>query len=90
MVKQGWQRSRRATAEDLARTIEEFLDGTGRPWDWDDFTQGGSFEDDRLERIRLRCAGLSEEFPTNEKGHYCSDEGLRVLRSMVTDLRQMR
>ena len=65
------------TSEQVAMTIESFLDGLGGPWDWDDFI---SFRiaDPRLDEIRERCNGLSEEFPTTERGHYCGPGGVEV------------
>jgi hypothetical protein len=70
---------------EIADTIERFLDGICRRWDWDDFCTV-PIRDPQLDAIRLRCAGLSQEFPTAEKGHYCSKAGLEVLRQMVREL----
>ena len=75
------------TRLDVARVLEEFLEGTGGPYAWDDYTLGMRFEDKQLEDIRLRCARLSEEFPPTQRGHYCSEPGLDVLREYVRQLR---
>ena len=74
---------------EVADTIERFVDGICGKWEWDDFI---SFEivDPQLEAIRIRSAGLSQEFPTTQKGYYCSEAGLEVLRQMVKELRQPR
>jgi hypothetical protein len=75
------------TAADVADIIERFIEGSGAPLDWDEYTLGTSFRDERLERIRKRCARLSEEFPPPDPTMYCSEEGIRVLRSLVKELR---
>lgn len=49
---------------EIAKILEDFLQGSGGPWDWDDFTQGmAPLRDPGLEAIRARCAGLGVEFP---------------------------
>ena len=53
-------------APEIADTIERFLDGICRRWDWDDFC-AAPIIDPQLDAIRLRCAGLSREFPTAQK-----------------------
>jgi hypothetical protein len=78
----------RSRAE-IADTIERFLDGICRPWEWDDFSTV-PIVDPQLEAIRLRCAGLSQEYPPIEKGHYCSPAGMAVLRQVVLELRRPR
>lgn len=73
---------------DVAEILEDFLQGTGGPWDWDDFTQGMTpLRDPDLEAIRRRCASLGKEFPPTRTGWYCGEEGLKVLRSYVDELR---
>ncbi len=73
---------------EVARILENFLHGLGSPWEWDDFTQGMSLKDPRLEAIRQRCAGLSKEFPALSPSEYCGEEGRKVLRSYITELRK--
>ncbi|HLY99109.1 MAG TPA: hypothetical protein VKT33_08590 [Candidatus Angelobacter sp.] len=73
---------------EVAKVLENFLEGSGGPWDWDDFTQGMSLKDPELEAIRRRCAGLGTEFPATSPNHYCGEEGLKVLRSYITSLRE--
>jgi hypothetical protein len=73
----------------VADTIERFVDGTCGRWEWDDFC---SFPivDHHLEMIRGRCTNLPQEHPPTEKGHYCSEAGLRILRQIIRELRQPR
>ena len=74
---------------EMADTIERFVDGICRAWEWDDFC---SFEiiDPQLEAIRIRCVGLPQEFPTTQKGYYCSETGMEVLRGMAKELRRSK
>jgi len=72
---------------DVADILQGFLDGTGRPWAWDDFTLGMSFEDSNLERARVRCARLSEEFPPIDRHEFCNEQGFEVIRSYIRELR---
>jgi hypothetical protein len=73
---------------EVAKILENFLQSTGSPWEWDDFTLGMSFRDPVLEAIRQRCAGLGKEFPPDSPNKYCGDEGLKVLQSYVSELRR--
>ena len=75
------------TREEVARTIEQFLDGTGGSWDWDNFC---SIEivDPELDHVRILCAGASEMYPPTEKGHYCNPEGIDYLRGIANRLRK--
>ena len=72
---------------EMADIIERFVDGICGEWDWDDFC---SFPivDPSLDAIRVRCIGLPQEFPSSQKGHYCSEAGIEVLRVMVRELRR--
>ena len=74
------------TREDVAKTIEEFINGTGRQWDWDGFTSI-RLDDPELEAIRQRCVAIPDEFPPATKTAYCSDSGLQVMRDLVKTLR---
>ena len=74
------------TRAEVAKAIEDFLEGTGQPWDWDDFTSV-RISDSSLESIRQRCAQLDLEFPPEESGQYCGPAGFEVLRGFVRELR---
>ena len=76
------------TADQVAATIENFVEGRGAAWDWDDFLSL-RIADPRLEAIRERCSGLPEEFPPHEPGHYCGGGGVRVMRALVRELRNL-
>jgi hypothetical protein len=70
----------------VASTIESFLEGAGGPWDWDEFLSVPIGEPD-LDKIRLRCAHLGEEFPPDRSGRFCGEGGIQVLRELVSQLR---
>jgi hypothetical protein len=72
--------------EDVARILQNFLDGTGADWDWDDFISATRFEDSQLEQIRVRCALLDQEFPPTIRGCYCNEQGLEVIRGYIREL----
>jgi hypothetical protein len=75
------------TREEVAELIEGFVDGGGGAWDWDDFTSGMTFKDDRLREIQARCAQLWIEFPPSVQTSYTNAEGIKVLRDYVRELR---
>jgi hypothetical protein len=73
------------TRAEAAAYIRHFLDGTGGKWDWDDFISA-KLDDPWLDRIRRTCAELPDCYPPTRQDHYCSDEGLRVLRDLLMEL----
>jgi hypothetical protein len=74
------------TKLEVASIIEQFLDGTGGKWDWDDFCSHG-ISDPYLDSVRVECMELNETHPPTKKGHYCSDVGFEVMRGLVATLR---
>ena len=73
--------------QEVAQILEDFLEGRGSRWAWDDYTLGMSFEDKHLEDIRIRCVGLSKEFPPSNPNEYCNEQGRDVLRGFIKQLR---
>jgi hypothetical protein len=69
----------------MADEIQKFIDGTGGPWDWDDFISV-RVRDPHLEQIRVTCIATSEKFPAGALG-WCNAEGLDYLRTVVDKLR---
>jgi hypothetical protein len=74
------------TREQVADTIEAFVNGTGRQWDWDGFISI-RLDDPELEAVRLRCVSLPVEFPPATRTDYCSAAGLQLMRELVKALR---
>jgi len=75
---------RRSRAE-VAEIIEQFLDGTGGRWDWDDFCSI-RIKDPELDAIRLKCVTLHDDDP--HRYHYCGEVGIAVMRGFVDTLRK--
>ena len=72
---------------EVARILEDFIEGTGGDLDWDDFLSAAEVANERLEQIRQHCNLLSEEFPPNQPGHYCNELGIEVMRRYIAELR---
>lgn len=77
----------RVTPDEVAQVIENFLSGEGGGWDWGEFLCV-RIKDPEMDAIRERLAGLDEEFPPEEVGHYCSEDGLLILKSILKELRE--
>jgi hypothetical protein len=74
------------TKLEVARIIEQFLNGSGGAWDWDDFCCN-RITDPYLDSVRIACHELRATYPPKEKVHYCGPAGFAVLREMVAKLR---
>ena len=74
---------------EIAQVIENFLSGKGGRLDWDDFISIPIKNDPELNAIRIRCAELPDSYPPDLPGHYCSDEGIGVLQSVLNDPRSV-
>jgi len=75
------------TRGEVADIIENFLDGRGGEWDWDEFTSI-SIKDAYLDGIRCKCASLRDEYPPQKPNEYCSDAGAAIMRNFVKELRE--
>ena len=71
---------------EAAQTIDDFLDGKGKDYDWDDFTSV-KISDPYLDQVRIQCGEVHDKFPPTQKGHYCSADGLVVLRKLASEIR---
>lgn len=79
--------SLRQAHEEAASAIEAFVDNRDGPWDWDDY-ESVPEDDPFLESIRLRCCQVPADHPPREKGHFCSPEGIEILRSLAREIRE--
>jgi hypothetical protein len=77
------------TREEVAKTIENFVNGTGGKWDWDDFT-AMRLDDPELDAVRHKCFSVRDQFPPIDPHQYCSDAGIQALRELVISLRAGR
>ena len=65
LITMPFERPHKRSAEEVARYLKDFLEGTGGEWDWDDFTCIPLADPD-LEAIRQRAARI--ELPVSEEG----------------------
>jgi hypothetical protein len=74
---------------EVASIIQDFLDGTGDRWAWDDFISISrrQFRDEYLSNVRFQCDMMPLWHPSTKLGQYCSDDGLWLLQRIVDDLR---
>ncbi len=75
------------TPAEVAKFLEDFLNGSGPKWEWDDFLST-PLADEELDKIRQRCAHLDLEFPPDKPGHFTNDQGFAVIRGYADQLRQ--
>lgn len=74
------------TTEEVATTIEGFVNGTGRQWDWDGFTSI-RIDDAELEAIRQKCIKIRDEYPPAKPTDYCSPAGMEEMRKLAEGLK---
>jgi hypothetical protein len=77
------------TSAEVAGWIEEFLAYSGPGDSWDSFISV-PIADPELERVRVRCLHIEEEFPPANPDQYCSEAGMAVLRQLVSSLQASR
>jgi len=75
------------TRQEVAKFIQEFLDGTGGNRDWDDFTSIRITDDPYLENIRLTCGALRDDYPPIRPNEYCGPGGDKILRAFLEELK---
>ena len=74
-----FERPMKRTPDEVVRYLQDFVDGTGRDWDWDDFTSC-PISDPQLEELRVRACDI--ELPVSE-------DGLAELRILLADAKQI-
>ncbi len=73
----------RAEVSDI---IEDFVDVTGK-YDFGEFLYT-PIQDPELDTIRLRCLKVPEEFPSEDEGIWCSEEGVSEIGRIGKELRR--
>ena len=69
----------------VIQTILDFLDGTGGPWDWDDFISIPTGYPE-LDAVQGFCLGLPGDYPPTERTSCCNLDGLHELRRKLEQL----
>lgn len=71
----------RLSASEIVLYIDDFLNGRGEPFDWDDFTSI-KLADPDLDRIRSRAADV--RLPVDRYGRLTLEELLREARALAS------
>ena len=74
------------TSEQVYNAIESFINGKGGDWDWDDFLYA-PIKDPYLKEIQKKCENLPDEYPRRSPNEYCNEEGIKVLKQLLSDLK---
>jgi hypothetical protein len=78
---------RKLSKHEVANTLERFINGSGDAWEWDDFINGSTLQDEFLEGIRIQCQQLPSTHPPLEGQGYCSARGVQTMEQLVVKLR---
>lgn len=73
------------TKLEVIEILKRFIRNESTDYEWDDFVSV-PIANDELDEVRLKCLNLPERFPSENKGQYCSDEGLRCLEEILKNL----
>jgi hypothetical protein len=75
------------TPEQVAKTIDDFVNSGGEnQWEWDGFISI-RIDEPELEKIRQRCIAIRDEFPPEKAADYCSPAGMEEMRKLAESLR---
>ena len=81
-----WTIKAERTPERVAMLIDRFVSGEVGPFEWSEFLSIPA-TDPLIEEVREECASIRERFPANERGKYCSAEGITQLHEIASRLR---
>lgn len=71
--------------QDAINTVNEFLNGTGSMWAWDDFLSVPP-RDPQVTALQGFCRQLRSDYPPLSPREYCNEAGKAHLRSYVEEL----
>jgi hypothetical protein len=75
----------KTTKEEVAKTIENFVNGDSGAWDWDDFISV-QIANEELDAIRIACVRTQSEYPGGPS-EWCNEKGLEALRNLIKQIR---
>lgn len=70
---------------DVANILQDFLAGSERSWEWDDFISV-QIENPELELVRIECLRIRYEHPAGPLGPWCDEEGMEIIRTLANEL----
>jgi hypothetical protein len=74
------------TRAEVGDILSRFLDGTGGPYDFDEFCSL-TIRDPELEAIRIACIRLRDAAPSG-RGPYTNEAGFQAMRGFIRALRE--
>jgi len=66
------------TLKQIADIIDNFLNGTSGPYEWQDFVTY-PFKTPELERIRKECSDIKAKYPPDNTKDWCNELGKNAL-----------
>jgi hypothetical protein len=72
---------------EVAGILDRFAQGNSKPWEWDDFLSTQFTSDPLLSEVQKRMNQVSEQFPSDAPGQYCSEEGIAYILESARKLR---
>lgn len=73
--------------KEILEILENFVSGKGNPWDWDDFLSTTGYTPE-IEKIRRECISLPDKYPPTQKGFYCNEDGLKIIKQIIQELKK--
>jgi len=66
------------TMKQIADIIDNFLNGTSGPYEWQDFVTY-PFKPPQLEKVRKECADIKTKYPPENSKEWCNELGRNAL-----------
>jgi hypothetical protein len=75
------------TLSEAATYIENFANGAGQAWDWDDFTSE-PHTDPAITHIVKECEQVEINFPPRHEHEWCNPDGIKELKQIAERVRK--
>ena len=73
--------------ENTCKVLEEFLEGAGEEWDFDDWISIPS-KFDEIEKIKSRVWEIAKGYPDKIDGGFCNEIGTAKIREIIASLKK--
>jgi hypothetical protein len=77
------------TLSEAVTYIENFANGAGQAWDWDDFTST-PHTDAGIAQIVKECEQVALNFPTRHEHEWCNPDGIEELKRIADRARTIK